>query len=312
MSIKRNALVTAVLVAFAGLVLPGAGPAQGQASPVTTCGQTLGAPGVYQLVGDLGPCPGDGVTITSSGVTLDLAGFTISGDPAACISPFGTGINIQGPVSNVLVSGGTVVGFLDGVGVYSATDSRITNVTTMNPCRLGIYVENSRRVKLIENTVTGAGFEGVRFDFSSARVLLKSTKISGSFADAVFIAPLSNRNKIKRNQINGNGNGVAILAEGNKILGNTVNGNASGIFLGPPASGNIIRGNTTNGNDSGIFVNSDATGNLIESNTAQNNGRADLEDRNPGCDANTWSANTFVTDLVDLVSDGGPGVGCIQ
>ena len=314
MSVKRSVLVASVIVALGVLALPGAWPAQAQPIPVTTCGQTLGAPGVYQLVGDLGPCPGDGVTITSSGVTFDLAGFTISGDPATCSSPYGTGIDIKGPVSDVLVSGGAVVGFLDGVGVYAVTDSRVTNVATTIPCRGGIWVENSRRVKLIGNKVTGAGFFGVRFDHSSERILLKSSEISGSFNDGVFIASLSSRNKIRRNKIQGNGgDGVEIFSERNKIVGNTVNGNNFGISLSAPASANLVRGNTTNGHPgSGIWVGVGAGGNLIESNTALNNGRADLEDLNPGCDTNTWTANTFVTDLVDTVPDGGPGVGCIQ
>ena len=48
--------------------------AQGQ--PVTQCGTTIDVPGHYELASDIGPCPGNGVTITANDVTFDLAGHT--------------------------------------------------------------------------------------------------------------------------------------------------------------------------------------------------------------------------------------------
>jgi parallel beta-helix repeat protein len=310
MSMTRRAVgVAGVLVVLSIVAPPGAGPAQAQPIPVTACDQTLNTPGAYQLVGNLGPCAGNGVNITASGVTFDLAGFTISGDRAAC-GGYVTGINIEGPISDVLVFGGTVVNFNDGVGVHTVTKSQVKELDVMDACSFGIAVYSSRRVKLIGNRVTGAWW-GVRIDDLSKAILLKSSDVSGSQIIGVGTA---NRNKIRNNQIHGNGtDGLRVFGQRNKLLGNTVNGNAFGISLSAPASANVVRGNTSNGNvGSGIWVERGAGSNLIESNTALGNPRADLEDMNPGCDANTWNGNTFVTDLVDTMPDGGPGVGCIQ
>jgi hypothetical protein len=46
-------------------------------------------------------------------------------------------------------------------------------------------------------------------------------------------------------------------------------------------------------------------------NTAAGNSVVDLNDGN-ACNLNTWASNTFATDQVAGLSDGGPGVGCIQ
>src|SRR6185369_11248792 len=72
-------LALAAWVVSVAVLLTG-GYAQAQSStPVTACGTVLSAPGDYHLTGNLGPCSGHGVEITSNNVHLDLKGFTISG-----------------------------------------------------------------------------------------------------------------------------------------------------------------------------------------------------------------------------------------
>jgi parallel beta-helix repeat protein len=88
-----------------------------------------------------------------------------------------------------------------------------------------------------------------------------------------------------------------------------------GIEVGPglgSATGNLVEGNTANGNSQGILVLDGATSNTIRLNTATGNSVVDLNDSNSACDANVWTTNTFITDLVAGISDGGPGIGCIQ
>jgi len=95
----------------------------------------------------------------------------------------------------------------------------------------------------------------------------------------------------------------------------TATGNSFGIALFPglgSATGNLVQGNTANGNAEGILVFTGATSNTVQLNTATGNSDVDLTDVNSSCDSNTWTNNTFVTDRVDGVPDGGPGVGCIQ
>jgi parallel beta-helix repeat protein len=73
-----------------------------------------------------------------------------------------------------------------------------------------------------------------------------------------------------------------------------------------------VQTNTANTNGVGIVVLEGATGNTLTKNTALGNTGLDLADGNANCDSNTWAQNTFVTDQVAGLPDGGPGTGCIQ
>ena len=107
-------LTTLMAVVAMALVIAGT-PKVAQAGPATNafCGQTITQD--TTLDGDL-TCAGNGLTISASNVTLDLGGFTISGDPST-----GTGVLVVPsggpPVRNVTIKNGTIKGFSRGVNV---------------------------------------------------------------------------------------------------------------------------------------------------------------------------------------------------
>src|SRR5215472_3981181 len=121
------------LLAFAAMILAPPGDAQAQGAreegpiEIEKC-QTISQPGSYKLVNNLtfkGPSGTACLTITSSGVTLDLAGFTISGPTNIPPSIEGTAILASGDLRGIAVQNGSVSGFQVGVNLGSATGSLV-------------------------------------------------------------------------------------------------------------------------------------------------------------------------------------------
>ncbi len=118
-------LTTLMAVVAMALVIAGT-PKVAQAGPATNafCGQTITQD--TTLDGDL-TCAGNGLTISASNVTLDLGGFTISGDPST-----GTGVLVVPsggpPVRNVTIKNGTIKGFSRGVNVVQVHDTKLAHL----------------------------------------------------------------------------------------------------------------------------------------------------------------------------------------
>ena len=112
--------------------------------PISGCGQVItssGGSGSYYLTSNL-TCTGHGIKIYASNVTVDLNGFTLTGDGDSIDS----GIYIYGyntyPVSNIEIRNGTIRNF--GNGIHTSTsytsDIRIRDVRVLNNSQNGLYV----------------------------------------------------------------------------------------------------------------------------------------------------------------------------
>jgi len=306
----------AILTGLAVTLSIGVAPAQAQSTPVTACGQVLDAPGQYHLTGDLGPCPGNGVVIAASNVHFTLAGFALSGTAKANGCDFekaGIGVLVQAsglPLSSVRVSGGTVTGFFGGV-VLEASNSRVSAMTLADSCLYGILVSGNRNL-VDTNVVTGSDFAGVAL-VEASRATVRSNHVSANASCGLFING-SDRNKIRSNILENNGGGgvCAESGDGNSIVGNAADGNGDGISVGA-VTGTLVRDNTANRNRGmGIAIGAGGSTSTVTGNTARSNDIVDLSDANADCDANVWKQNTFGSDSVAGVSDGGPGTGCIR
>jgi parallel beta-helix repeat protein len=290
------------LVASAALTLLGPGLGAAHAStPVTQCGQVLDAPGDYHLEQDLGPCAGHGVIVAADEVRFTLAGRTISGvsTQAACdLDDPQTGIAIFG--AGVRVSGGTVRGFVDGIGHYGS-DSRVTAMTVADNCVFGAVVSGTGN-QMDTSRVSGSDDGIVLCEAQEA--LITANELFANHRYAVIVScggPGSNRNRIVANVLRenglptGDGGGVAVYnGDENEISGNAVSGNWSGIWL-TYGSGAVVRDNTVTGNlDNGITVSGAAQGTTLEANTAYGNAGTDAAEEG-ACGANTWTLNLFGT-----------------
>ena len=92
---------------------------------MSTCGETLTGPGIYELTGDLF-CGGAGaaITITGADVLLDLDDHTLWGD----LTVAGEGIRVQS-ATGFSITNGSVNDFYRAVWTQQSTDGRVAGIT---------------------------------------------------------------------------------------------------------------------------------------------------------------------------------------
>ena len=159
-------------------------------TPIGSAPYTISSSGNYFLTGDLSVGSGNtAITINSSGVTLDLNGFTITStsSPAA-----GTAILINGAftdvtilnghiVSSVTYSGGTYSGngFQNGISSPSSPlNVRVSGVTVSGVSNQGIYLANTTSSVVDSCIVHVAGASGIY----AATVNNSTADVCGAFA----------------------------------------------------------------------------------------------------------------------------------
>jgi parallel beta-helix repeat protein len=310
---NRNRLV---LVLAAAVLLGAAGSAQAVTlvDPALGCDQELNIAGEeYVLTGDLScPTPSSGVRITASGVVFHLAGYTISS--AVCdLSQALGGIVLEGGVTDVLIEGGTVSGFNDGIILYGKR-SRARGMTVTDACVFGIVISGDYN-RVDTSVVANNGLDGVALGQASYTTIT-SNHIFGNTRDGVEISNFSDRNVVESNSIHDNGTqagyGVAIYnGRDNVIRGNAMNRNFSGIgiqSLSNTAENNFVAGSR----QAGISISAIGVGSAVRRNMVFGSGLLDMSDELAGCRPNVWAGNRFQTDEAGGMPDGGPSVGCIQ
>ncbi len=224
--------------------------------------------GSYYLTSNLASTS-DGVVITASGVTLDLMGFTLSGDRGSSDK----GVFLDGatnsPLENIVVKNGTVHNFGEGIYAEYCQGNRFKHLILGSNSYRGIYLYGSGG-QCDGNTISDCTIQGN----GSYSIYLRG---SGGQCDG---------NTISDCTINGNGNigiylyGYGGQCNGNTILDSTIQRNESyGIYLSGAFSGqcdgNTITDCTVNGNaNRGIYLygyNGQCAGNMINDCTIQKN-----------------------------------------
>ena len=283
---------------------------------VTACGQQLAVPGQYVLTTDL-DCTttlANGIEITASDVTFELAGHTIASsdcDANRAIS----GIVIDSGVSGVAVEGGTVEGFNDGMVVYGL-NSHVSAMTVTRACIFGIAISGQNN-QVDTSEVTLAGLDGIAIGAATG-TLIRYNDISDNARLGVDISDFSSNSSVEANIINRNGiadheqGGVAIFnGSHNVIANNTLNNNFNGVEVESP--NNTIRSNLVRGSvEDGIFITSAGTPSTVTLNLVLGSHFVDMSDDSVTCGGNSWKKNRFSTDLAGGVADGGPAAGCIR
>ncbi|MCK4670840.1 MAG: right-handed parallel beta-helix repeat-containing protein, partial [Nanoarchaeota archaeon] len=194
---------------------------------------------------------GDCFTLNASGITLDCAGYTITGDDT------GGGIKIIN-ASNVTIINCFIKKFTCGIDISNTTNSSIYN-NTLEENQKGIYLNFSSSNNLINNTLS-QNQDGIYLRQSSFNV------ISNNYAYNNTIAGIN---------VNSHQSlWYANCSDYNNITNNTVSFNKEGIYLHceyhQQPTGNIISNNIFFGN---IFssVKEYTTKNTISSNSYINN-----------------------------------------
>ena len=335
MKIRENyfLILLPILLLVAGFALAESkkeGPNHKHGAPkkVTECGTILTEPGNYKLVNDLLDCPGNGVEIYGSDITLNLHGHTISCDNDLEVG----GVGIWPPlgsmdpdyiIRNVTVKNGHVSNCRDGIVLMQTEDSKVMHMTSSGNTKwerapgvwvygTGITVWLSRNNVIMHNHTYGNEGDGIG-SWESGGNLFKHNTSTGNGTGS-----------------SGSGSGISISSEENsRIVCNRIHGNADGIavYWGATdngSSGNLIRGNLVTDNQiTGIaflglywqdpdtdeeWYYAMASGNTIRSNIVEQQPWVDIFEAywdfagnllpNPdGICRNTWEKNQFGTEL---------------
>ena len=245
-------------LAGAGLLAGVAGPAWAGDDEVR-CGDTLTQD--TTLSSDLLDCPGFGLVIGADRITVDLGGHVVDGVGT------GTGIRSHG-YADVRIENGTVREFQTGVS--------LGRLPIAGGAERG---DPARRNRLHGLRVVDNG-TGVSFFRVFENTLADST-VADSYTGVVIVDALGGRNRVERNVVARNGQGVIFslassdnVVAGNRVVDSTGGGIRVGTGVTAPfvASGNTVVDNVAdrNGGD-GIAV-AGGRENVIEGNRARRNG----------------------------------------
>ncbi len=185
----------------------------------------LSSSGSYKLASNITGCAAkDGIQITASNVTLDLAGFSVLGVPGS-----GYGIKSVGVVSNLDISRGMVANWgASGVGLYGSAYARIDGmISTFNSIdgfRLG------SPSSLAHSTASNNGYSGIRV-------------LNGTFNTTISDCNVDFNNGEAINALGADGITVRDCSAGNN--------NGGGIFVGKSAT--IANNHVHHNNGTGIY-----------------------------------------------------------
>ncbi len=259
-----TAVLAACLIAVAVVVIMST---DAHASQGVACGGTITTD--TTLSKNLN-CPGDGLTISTDGVTLDLNGHKMSGS--------GTGVGIMVSGSDVTVESGSVRGFEQGVRiaypgnhstltgltanrngtgltVFAADDTAVTDSTFSHNTSFGIWAR-SLRLTVEDSRSSHNGGDGFyAFPFSAGLKLI-DTAFNDNGGSGIHFDDSNDLSTVSGNDASRNtGDGIQVYSSTGTYTGNTTNHNGrNGIWLTEGAGlvfaqHELIADNISNGND---------------------------------------------------------------
>jgi parallel beta-helix repeat protein len=203
------------------------------------------------------------IQIDEDNLTLDGAGYTVTGDGTGC------GIYLFGRTS-VTVKNLTVAGFSYGIQLQNSNSNTITANNASSNSRYGIYLSRSNS-NTVTGNITSENHEGIFLNESGNNNLTANTA-SNNYS-GFYLYYNCNDNTITDNTASENSHGVYLYkSSGNALTGNTANSNSYyGIYLYDNCNNNALTGNTSSWNKShGVYLYNSSSNTLI-GNTASRN-----------------------------------------
>jgi parallel beta-helix repeat protein len=230
-------------------------------TPIAALPFTITAPGAYYLTTNL-TSSGGGISIDADGVTLDLMGFTLSGNNGG--GYYGVALGAGGvPVNNGVVRNGYIRNFGDGLLISACQSVRVEQITLYSNKNSGIMLSASSSKECANNVIRDCMIDG-NGSFGGVLIYGNGGFCRGNtFADCIVVG--NNGTGIYLNGYSGG------ACNGNIIRNCTINDNVSyGIYLtsgaGGQCEGNLLADCTLSRNGSrGIWMSS-ANGNRVEGN----------------------------------------------
>jgi parallel beta-helix repeat protein len=245
-----------VAPAIIGVALPLAlaAPAAG----ALNCGQTIAKS--VMLKKDLIDCPGDGLVVGATGITVDLNGHRIDGVKAAGSAGIANGLPA---FADVVVKGGgngRITGFGTGVEIFDAADGAVRGIAIKNAGR-GVTLNGADRTKVRNNRISEIDGYGLSIVNNADQNQVLDNEITGPVQSPLTSAGFTVS---------------AFSADDNVIRSNVVRGGVDGdvgIWVFGDAQGTRIRANLFKGmSGTGIQVYNSSDDTLVKNNTANRNG----------------------------------------
>lgn len=256
-NLLRSTTAAAVVVGLTAL----AGAAEAAPAPLS-CGSVVNRD--VRLTSDLVDCPGPGLIIGASDITVDLAGHTVNGTGR------GAGIDNQTGHDRLHIRNGIVRDFAFGIHLFDTTGADIDDVS-VEANQIGVEIERSRRVDIHRLTATANAATGMEITFSE-RTHIRDSRATGNGLFG-FVDRFSAATRFERNTLTGNAaTGLSVdRTSGAIIRHNTAEGNGDdGIALSGTGDA-FVAANEANGNaNDGVEL--DTPGNTLRRNSARNNG----------------------------------------
>jgi hypothetical protein len=224
------------------------------AIPIAGPHYVISEPGSYYLTGNIKVASGDGIQISSGGVTLDLNGFALISTNV--LNPTsGSGIKIFTGDNNIQIKNGSIRG---------GTERTVVGLPWQaNFSKSGWFqgVENlvstpTQGISISHLTVERCGSAGISLNGSSKIEHVSCISNGGT--------GISVRNSVITNSIATNNDGDGINAANSSISNSRATGNAGDAFYG---DNSCISNVAANGNGSGIL----ASGGSVTDSTSNNN-----------------------------------------
>ncbi len=277
-------------------------------TPITNVPYTITQPGSYYLTANL-TSDTRGVRIGASGVTLDLMGFTLTGNSSEW-----DGVYVDGTTDNlirdVVVRNGILRGFRAGVLAFSTQNCRFEQLVLTGNHGFGFYANGKPfDGNIIAGcTISDNGRGGIYFlnppgSRCNGNIITDCTVSSNRFYGVHFLHGQCNGNTITDCAIGGSRHGVVLEGDDGPCDGNTIANCVIGgcrsdgvVFLGGTngqCNGNTIADCTISGNDGrGIYlqgVGGPVNGNTITRCAISSNGNyaVALDGVSGQCDGNT-------------------------
>ena len=273
-------LAPAVLFALTAAVLLLVCSGQAQASHVE-CGDTITAD--TTLDSDLENCPNNGVVIGAAEITLDLNGHRIAGDgsPDAGCDPrvefCDVGVANDG-FNGVTVEHGSVRGFALGGGAFSVRNNRVRDIGATRNVFFGWLMFDASRsvirggafrrnippegdglglfecdhVRVRNNAIRRHNGPGIHIQGSGHNLVKGNVFSRNSPAITIGGEAESNRNRVRRNEINDGGGIVVGPGDRNVIANNRVVHASDGIAIEKGHGNRVTRNRVAHSLGAGI------------------------------------------------------------
>jgi parallel beta-helix repeat protein len=292
MNIRPGSLIVAAAVLFTAADLPA------QTSSVE-CGAVVLED--LKLKEDLGPCPGDGLVIGTSGIHIDLNGHKVFAAQRANV-----GIRLEG-WSNVTVKGGAVEGFDTGVLVSGGQEHTLAKLSLRNN-RFGLRIADApnSRHRIDGNVVAGNRLIGVLLSPFVEGVTLSKSDVSDNAGYGIVLDGASAFNVVQGNTAHRNGARDIELRE-QKVLFQRANVVAPALQALSPARPPYVEGvdfHAAAGNGSTPFARLVPVGIALDSAATAFANPDPADTSTSGCKAGDFTAAGFQPGDVALIQRG--------